>query len=51
MPSTIEFAIWIFCMIGLGITSYRLGHQSGMEDMVQHLVDEGVLKLEANEDE
>ena len=45
MPETIEFAIWIFCMLGLGITSYRLGHTAGMEDMVQHLVDEGILKV------
>ena len=37
-------------IIGVGYTSYRIGIQRGAEATVQHLIDEGVLKFE-DEDE
>lgn len=37
------------CIIGVGITSYRIGVQRGAEAIIQHLVDEGIIEL-AEED-
>lgn len=41
-----EIAIFIFCLIGCGITSYKLGRQEGIETTIEHLVDEGLLNIE-----
>jgi hypothetical protein len=33
-------------VIGVGYTSYRIGINKGAELVVQHLADEGIIKLE-----
>jgi len=41
-----EIAIFIFCLIGCGLSCYNLGKQEGIETTIEHLVDEGLLKVE-----
>ena len=41
-----ELAIFIFCLIGCGLSCYNLGKQEGIETTIEHLVDEGLLKVE-----
>ena len=41
-----ELAIFVFCLIGCGITSYRLGYHYGVVGAVEHLIDEGVLEVD-----
>jgi hypothetical protein len=41
-----EFAIFVFCLIGCGITSYRLGHTEGVAGAVEYLIDQGVLEVD-----
>ena len=45
----IEIAIFIFCLIGCGMTSYNLGRQEGIETTIEHLVDQGMLEVESEE--
>ena len=47
----IDIAIFIFCLIGCGMTSYNLGRQEGIETTIEHLVDQGLLELEADIEE
>jgi hypothetical protein len=42
----LETAVFIFCMIGCGLTSHALGKQQGIEQTIEHLVDHGMLELE-----
>jgi len=44
-----ETAIFIFCLIGCGMTSYNLGKQEGIETTIEHLVDEGLLEVKSEE--
>ena len=44
-----EIAIFIFCLIGCGMTSYNLGRQEGIETTIEHLVDQGMLEEESEE--
>jgi len=44
-----EYAIFIFCLLGCGITSHRLGKQEGIETTIEHLVDEGLLEVNVEE--
>lgn len=44
-----EIAIFIFCLIGCGMTSYHLGRQEGIETTIEHLVDQGMLEVESEE--
>ena len=44
-----EIAIFIFCLIGCGMTSYNLGKQEGIETTIEHLVDQGMLEVESEE--
>jgi len=44
-----EIAIFIFCLIGCGLTSYSLGKQEGIETTIEHLVDQGMLEVESEE--
>lgn len=37
-------------IIGVGYTSYRIGINKGAELVVQHLADEGIIKLEEDSD-
>jgi len=41
-----EIAIFIFCLVGCGLTSHALGKQEGIETTIEHLVDQGMLELE-----
>lgn len=40
----------LVCIIGVGYTSYRIGIQRGADAVVQHLVDQGVLAVEDEEE-
>ena len=33
----------LFCIVGCGATSWHLGHRVGIEDAVQHMMDNGML--------
>lgn len=44
--SIVEFAIFIFCMIGCGLQCWHLGKSVGIEATVQYMIDQGVLELE-----
>lgn len=46
-----EYAIFIFCLIGCGITSHHLGKQEGIETTIEHLVDEGLLEVSSERQE
>ena len=42
---TIELiAIFAFCMIGTGLSSFFLGRKEGMEALIEHFIDEGILE-------
>ena len=43
MATTPEIAIFVFCLIGCGLTSYFVGRQTGIEATVQHFIDVGIL--------
>lgn len=45
-----EIAIFIFCLLGCGITSYKLGRQEGIETTIEHLVDEGLLEVNVEQE-
>lgn len=47
----IDVFIFVFCLIGCGLTSYYLGHRAGVEGTVEYLIDTGVLTVEEIEDE
>lgn len=40
----------LISVIGVGITSYRLGVKKGAEATVQYLIDEGIVEFEADEE-
>ena len=42
----LELAVFMFCVIGCGMTSYHLGKQEGIETTIEHLVDHGMLELD-----
>lgn len=42
----LEYAIFVFVVIGCGLTCYALGKQEGIETTIEHLVDNGMLELE-----
>ena len=44
-----EIAIFIFCLIGCGMTSHHLGKQEGIHQTIEHLVDEGLLEVNVEE--
>ena len=43
---TILFSIFLFCVIGCGLSSYHLGRLVGIRQSIDFLVDEGVLDAE-----
>ena len=45
-----EIAIFIFCLVGCGLTSYHLGRQEGIETTIEHLVDQGMLEVESEQE-
>ena len=46
-----EISIFIFCLIGCGMTSYNLGKQEGIETTIEHLVDQGMLEVDVEQQE
>jgi len=42
----LEYAIFVFCVIGCGLTCHALGKQEGIETTIEHLVDNGLLELD-----
>jgi len=46
LATTIELAIFIFCMVGCGFHSWKLGKHQGIEATVQYMIDQGVLEVE-----
>lgn len=48
--ATSAIAIFVFCMIGSGVSCYNLGKSLGINSTVQYLIDEGYLEVE-DEDE
>jgi len=51
MATTPEIAVFVFCLVGCGLTSFFLGRQAGIEGAVQHFIDIGLLEIEEPEDE
>jgi hypothetical protein len=43
---TILFSIFLFCVVGCGLSSYHLGRLVGIRQSIDFLVDEGVLDAE-----
>lgn len=37
------FILTLFCIVGCGATSWHLGRRVGIEDAVQHMMDNGML--------
>jgi hypothetical protein len=46
MLTTSQIAIFIFCMVGAGISSWNLGRKDGIEATVEFLIDKGILEVE-----
>lgn len=46
MLTTSQIAIFIFCMVGAGISSWNLGRRDGIEATVEFLIDKGILEVE-----
>jgi len=45
----LEIAVFVFCLIGCGLTSHSLGKREGIETTIEHLVDHGMLEIELDE--
>ena len=45
----IETAIFVFCLLGCGLTWHQLGKQEGIETTIETLIDKGLLQT-ANEE-
>ena len=41
-----EIALFVFCIIGCGLTCHALGKREGMEATIEHLVSKGLLQLD-----
>jgi hypothetical protein len=46
MVTTASIAIFTFCLIGCGLTSFFLGRRDGIEATVDYLIEIGVLESE-----
>ena len=42
----LEYAVFMFCLIGCGLTCHALGKQEGIECTIEHLVDNGMIELD-----
>lgn len=47
----VDTIIFLFCLIGCGITTWNLGHRDGVEDAVQYFIDNGVIDVDEEADE
>lgn len=46
VTTTSSIAIFTFCLIGCGLTSFFIGRQDGIEATVEYLIEKGVLEVE-----
>ena len=46
MVTTPSIAIFIFCLVGCGLTSFFLGRRDGIEATVDYFIEIGVLETE-----
>lgn len=46
-----EIAVFMFCMIGCGMSCWSLGFKDGRSDLIEHFIDIGVLEIEFEDDE
>lgn len=51
MVSVIEIAIFTFCLIGCGISSWFLGRIEGIRASVEYLAEAGYIELEEEDQE
>tara|TARA_B110000977_G_scaffold138655_1_gene176084 strand:- start:496 stop:666 length:171 start_codon:yes stop_codon:yes gene_type:complete len=42
----IELAIFVFCLIGCGVSCHAVGKQEGIAAAIEHLVDNGMLEID-----
>jgi len=42
----VDTLIFIFCLLGCGISTWYLGHKEGVEDAVQYFIDNGVIEVD-----
>lgn len=42
----IELSVFVFCLVGCGLTCHALGKREGIENCITHLVNTGVIELE-----
>ena len=42
----LEMSIFVFCLIGCGLTCHHIGKKEGIESTIEHLVDQGMLELD-----
>jgi hypothetical protein len=42
----LELSIFMFCMIGCGLTGHALGKQEAIERTIEHFVDRGLIELD-----
>jgi hypothetical protein len=50
MVTASSLAIFTFCLVGCGLTSFFLGRRDGIEATVDYLIEIGVLEAEAEDD-
>ena len=41
----LEGAIFVFCLVGCGLTCHALGKQEGIETTIEHLVDLSLIHI------
>lgn len=46
VTSIASLAIFAFCLVGCGLTSFFIGRQDGIESTVEYLIEVGVLEVE-----
>lgn len=49
--TVIEGVVFVFCLIGCGLTSYKLGQDDGMHKLLDYLVDTGQVVLEVEKED
>lgn len=42
----VDAVIFIFCLLGCGISAWYLGHREGIEDAVQYFIDNGIIEVD-----
>jgi len=42
----LELAVLCFCLVGCGLTCHNLGKREGVEQTVEHLIDQGLIQVD-----